>query len=89
MCNACLGDMDELLNPPPESSLPPVGVSFREFNHAAYREAVRELIPIIEDPLTPTRCHRVAEEHFHLERVGWTRYTLLYQELIGAACRRS
>lgn len=82
VCSAGVGDMDELVDPPPQSARAPVGVLVRERSPGAYCQAVCRLIALIGDPTTSARCRAAAQEHFHLERVGWARYASIYRELM-------
>lgn len=44
-----------------------VGVVVQEHSDAAYRRAAVELKALLEDPETPTRCRRAAENHYALD----------------------
>lgn len=83
VATAGIGDTDAVLMEPSKGSQP-VGVLVRDFTPAAYQEAARQLDELLADPDTPARCRAVAEDHYDLERVGWTRYRRLYQQLIGS-----
>ena len=61
----------------------PVGILIHGTDPENYREAARQLRILMEDPETPARCRRVAEAHFNLETVGWTRYRELYRSLLS------
>jgi glycosyltransferase involved in cell wall biosynthesis len=56
-----LGDVDEIIR------REQVGVVVRRHNDDAYREAVSELLDLLDDPDLPNRCRRSAERHYGLE----------------------
>lgn len=78
---AGIGDVDRLLNGPGECS--PVGVLVRDLTTAGYRQAVAQLLTLLDDPTTPARCRAVAVEQLELEHVGWARYRQLYRDVLG------
>jgi len=80
-----VGDTDALLTGHEATGRAPVGVIVRRFSKEAYREAVLQLAALLNDPDTPKRCRRAAEEHLDLTRVGWARYRQVYNTLIGPA----
>jgi len=80
---AGIGDLDALLNGQENTSIGgPIGVLLRDCTVAAYREALPELIKLLNDPTTPQRCRAAAGEHFDLARVGWPRYRKLYAKFL-------
>jgi len=84
---AGVGDTDELFTNS-VAARKPVGVLIRALDAAAYRSAARELRQLLNDPEIPARCRATAEEHYHLERVGWVRYRQIYHDLLaGRLCK--
>jgi glycosyltransferase involved in cell wall biosynthesis len=86
---AGIGDLDTLLNGQANESGKPIGVLLRDCTEDAYRQALPELIELLNDPSTPQRCRAVAGEHFDLARVGWPRYRAIYGKFLEAECKRT
>jgi glycosyltransferase involved in cell wall biosynthesis len=78
---AGIGDVDALLTG--DGRRGPVGILLRDLSAPAYHEALARLLELWQDPALPERCRAVAREELDLERVGWTHYRDLYQELLG------
>ena len=76
VCNRGLSDIDELL------TSERVGVLVEDLTPEAYRGAARLLARLLEDPDTPRRCRRVAEERLGVEH-GIRAYHDLYRELLS------
>ncbi|HEX6737144.1 MAG TPA: glycosyltransferase [Vicinamibacteria bacterium] len=76
VANTGIGDLDQIV------SEHRVGVLVSAFDEAAYDKAGRELAALLEDPETPGRCRRLAEERFGVA-VGVSRYLSLYRQLTG------
>jgi glycosyltransferase involved in cell wall biosynthesis len=57
-----------------------VGVVVREHTDDAYREAVRELLSLMDDPELPARCRSAAEQHYGLE-AACERQMEIYEKL--------
>lgn len=75
-----IGDLDDLLRIGGKDA---VGVVVREFSEEGYLTAARQLQQLLSDPDIHDRCRTVAEEYLDLERVGWPRYRMVYEWLIG------
>lgn len=75
VANAGIGDMDELI------AQEGVGVSVADFSDEALRRGVRQLLALLGDREIRERCRNTAEKHFDLERVGWSGYRGMYQQL--------
>ena len=58
------------------------GVVLDSVSPGVLRERARELIELLEDPDTPGRCRRAAEEHFDLTR-GVHDLASLYEEMLA------
>jgi glycosyltransferase involved in cell wall biosynthesis len=71
-----VGDLDQIL---PENN---VGVTLADSSPASVKAAAEKLRPLLQDPATPARCRRVAEEQFSLEQ-GVERYRQLYKRLLS------
>jgi glycosyltransferase involved in cell wall biosynthesis len=76
ICNTGIGDTDELI------SKERVGVVINGFTDADYRQALRQLEEIFNQPELAHRCREVARKYFDLDQVGGARYRLLYQRLL-------
>jgi glycosyltransferase involved in cell wall biosynthesis len=76
VCNRGLSDIDELL------TSERVGVLVEDLTPEAYRGAALLLARLLEDPDTPRRCRRVAEERLGVEH-GVRAYHDLYRELLS------
>jgi len=72
LCNAGIGDTDELLV---ENR---VGVLLRTFGHESYVQALREVDQFAEDTSLRRRCRDVAQRYFDLGAIGGPRYHRLY-----------
>jgi hypothetical protein len=72
--NKGLGDMDQLLE---ESN---AGIVL-DGSAENLKEGVSNLISLIEDPDTPTRCRNLAEKYFNMD-VGSKNYLNLYNEVL-------
>jgi glycosyltransferase involved in cell wall biosynthesis len=79
ICNAGIGDLDELIE------TDRVGVLLREFNEASYVRALAAVTTLLRDPALPARCRRSAAARFDLVRVGGARYRRLYERLLALA----
>jgi glycosyltransferase involved in cell wall biosynthesis len=75
VANCGIGDMDELI------AQEGVGVTVAGFSEEALRRGVEQLLELLGDREIRGRCRRTAEKHFDLERVGWSRYRGMYQQL--------
>src|ERR1041384_7383279 len=76
ICNAGIGDIDELIE------TDRVGVLLREFNETSYVRALAEVAALLNDPDLPARCRRSAVARFDLTSVGGARYRRLYERLL-------
>ena len=81
ICNAGIGDLDELI----ETNR--VGVLVREFDEASYLCALAAVAELQCDPDLAARCKASAAARFDLKRVGGARYRRLYERILarGAA----
>jgi glycosyltransferase involved in cell wall biosynthesis len=62
-----------------------VGTVLNEFTVEAYRAALDELVPLLDDELsTRKRCMESARRRFDLENVGGARYRALYRKILQA-----
>jgi glycosyltransferase involved in cell wall biosynthesis len=77
IANTHPGDLEDLL----ADSV--VGVGLREFSRTSYEHALRQLLRIVENPLTKIRCRDRAERGFSLER-GVSAYAAIYRRLGGS-----
>ena len=75
VANGGIGDMDELI------AREGVGVTIADFSDEALRGGVRQLLDLLRDGQVGDRCRNTAEEHFDLERVGWSGYRGMYRQL--------
>jgi glycosyltransferase involved in cell wall biosynthesis len=75
VCNAGVGDLDELV----EANS--VGALLREFTTPAYLQALNEIERLRADPGTAERLQRLARNEFDLVEVGGKRYRRLYERL--------
>lgn len=57
-----------------------VGVGLREFSRNSYEQALRQLLRIVDDPMTKGRCRIRAERGFSLVR-GVSVYSAIYRRL--------
>jgi|HubBroStandDraft_6_1064221.scaffolds.fasta_scaffold18528_3 glycosyltransferase involved in cell wall biosynthesis len=57
-----------------------VGVIVRDHSDVSYRDAVADLLALLEDPQTPERCRRAAEIHYALDP-ACRRQAILYDSL--------
>ena len=76
VCNAGIGDMDEVLGQAG------VGVLVRTLDSKAFAEAAEQVLSLTGDPDMQMRCIRVACQHFDLEQVGRAGYLRLYRRLM-------
>jgi glycosyltransferase involved in cell wall biosynthesis len=75
VANGGIGDMDELI------AEEGVGVTIADFSDESLRSGVRQLIDLLADQDVRSRCRNTAEKYFDLERVGWSGYCGMYQQL--------
>jgi len=75
--NAGIGDSDTLIDQWQ------AGVLVSEFNEDEYAVAGREIEAMVAAPGAREKARRVAEELFHLERVGGERYASLYRRVLN------
>ena len=75
VANGGIGDMDELI------AREGVGVTIADFSDEALRRGVRQLLDLLGDREIRERCRHTAEKYFDLERVGWSGYRGMYQQL--------
>ena len=75
VANRGIGDMDELF------AQEGVGVTVADFSPEALRRGVEQLLHLLDDREIRNRCRDTAARHFDLERVGWSRYRGMYQQL--------
>ena len=81
VCNAGIGDMDDLLEKTG------VGVIVRTFDSGDYARAADRALVFADDPGMQARCIEVARQHFDLEQVGREGYCRVYrriEEMISA-----
>lgn len=89
ICNAGIGDLDELIDSDR------VGVLVRELSARHYENAMRTVLGPLLDGKVSSRCRASARSRFDLVRIGGDRYCRLYhrllpspvQELAGAVAR--
>jgi glycosyltransferase involved in cell wall biosynthesis len=79
VCNVGVGDLDKFIQ---ENR---VGVLLREFEPAAYLEALGEVDDLRRDGRFSDHVRRVARREFDLAGVGRTKYLRLYQRLLNRA----
>lgn len=72
--NAGVGDMAEVLEGEQ------VGVVLKGFDEASLISGLNDLMQLVNDPLTRSRCAAAAQKHFSLDE-GITRYNATYQKL--------
>ncbi|MBD0370376.1 MAG: glycosyltransferase [Pyrinomonadaceae bacterium] len=75
VCNAGVGDMDEMLE------TERVGVIVKTLEPAAYREAALRAIKLAEEADIQERCFDAARRHFDLITVGGARYRSVYDRV--------
>jgi glycosyltransferase involved in cell wall biosynthesis len=75
VCNAGVGDMDELL------AGENVGVLLKAFDEEAYDVAAGRALALTAEPETRARCRRVARQYFDLNDVGGAGYLNVYRRL--------
>lgn len=86
VATAGIGDTDAVLTNggcKADTSGSAIGVLIDEPTVKAYKRAAIQIRSLLDDPDTPQRCRAVAQEYFDLQRVGWARYTRIYEALIG------
>jgi glycosyltransferase involved in cell wall biosynthesis len=75
VCNAGIGDTDELL------VKERVGVLVEAFDTEAYREAAKEALALANVPEIRTRCMETARRYFDLADVGGAGYLNVYRRI--------
>lgn len=78
--SAGIGDVDDLLHNGGKGA---VGVVVQDTARSSFSGAAARLKTLLDDPQIRERCRAVAAERLDLERVGWSRYRQMYEELIG------
>jgi glycosyltransferase involved in cell wall biosynthesis len=78
ICNAGVGDLDELI----EGDR--VGVLVQELDAGHYMNALRTVDGLLLDGQLSSRCRVSARNRFDLERIGGDRYYRLYHRLLGS-----
>lgn len=78
ICNAGIGDLDELIE------TDRVGVLLHDFSEASYLRALDELTELERDVALPARCRSSAVARFDLVRIGGARYRRLYERMLIA-----
>jgi glycosyltransferase involved in cell wall biosynthesis len=73
--NAGVGDMAEVLEGEG------VGVALRAFDQASLVAGLSQLLALVADPSTPSRCVAAAQKHFSLDE-GVRRYAAVYRYLL-------
>jgi glycosyltransferase involved in cell wall biosynthesis len=73
--NRGIGDMDELI------ANEGVGVVIANLSDESLVAGVHQLVDLLRDQDVRGRCRRAAEKYFDLEKVGWTGYRNMYQQL--------
>lgn len=76
--NAGLGDAEELFG------ATKVGVVVRDSEAESLKQAADELLALLEDPSTQSRCRAVAERHFDLEK-GVDTLIAIYRSMVGCS----
>lgn len=79
ICNAGIGDLDELIE------TERVGVLLRDFDDVSYLRALGEIAELQRDPDLVVRCQRTAAARFDLVSIGGARYRRLYEQLLWSA----
>jgi hypothetical protein len=79
ICNAGIGDIDELIE------TERVGVLLREFDEVSYMRALGEISELQRDPDLIVRCQQTAAARFDLVNIGGVRYRRLYEQLLISA----
>lgn len=80
--SAGIGDLDDLLTGRNGCHSQPVGILLQEFSATAFRDALSQLVELLNDPAVSQRCHDVARKNFDLQQVGWPAYEGLYRVLL-------
>ena len=75
VCNAGIGDMDDLLEK--EN----VGVVVKTFDEEAYREAATKALALTSVEAISQRCLKAARLHFDLTTIGGNRYRNVYRRI--------
>lgn len=75
VCNAGVGDTDELLNNEG------VGIIVESFAEERLAAAAEQALALTREPSMGARCVGVAREHFDLNKVGGVRYRNVYRRL--------
>ena len=78
ICNAGIGDLDELI----EGDR--VGVLVLELNAGHYENALRTVDGLLREGQVSSRCRASAASRFDLESIGGERYCRLYHRLLGS-----
>ncbi len=76
VCNAGVGDLDELIE------VNRVGVILSAFNSDAYIEALRKVEALSREDDFAARCRETARRQFDLQAVGAKRYRNLYERVM-------
>lgn len=75
VCNAGVGDMDEMLE------TERVGVVVETLDPQAYTEAARRALKLADEPFIKERCTEAARRNFDLIGVGGARYKSVYERV--------
>lgn len=78
ICNAGIGDLDELIE------TDRVGVVISQFDSEAYGRALQELEALRQDESLADRCRASARKRFSLKDVGGERYRRLYRRIFDS-----
>ncbi|MGE0132764.1 MAG: glycosyltransferase [Blastocatellales bacterium] len=76
VANVGIGDCDEML------TSGRVGVAVRDFSEEEFNRAASELVNLLEEDQTPTRCRDYAEREMSMRRVGGPLYAGVYAGLL-------
>jgi glycosyltransferase involved in cell wall biosynthesis len=79
VCNAGIGDMDELV------TSERLGVVLRDFDEKSYRTAAEQALALLTDAAVSERCRRVARQRFDLNAIGGRQYVNVYRRLENEA----
>jgi glycosyltransferase involved in cell wall biosynthesis len=83
VCNAGIGDMDDLL------SSERVGVLVESFDEKSYQETSRRVLALSAEPGIRTRCAEVARRRFDLAKVGGRGYLNVYRRIEESSKKRA
>ncbi len=78
-----IGDCDKIF------TRPNLGVIVERLDEAEYRNAVRALLRLLDDPATSALCREFAERELSLTRIGGPRYAAVYARLLAGATEES